>query len=64
MAERFTRQSFSLPPLMLEDLKKEATERDLSMSQVLRHYLRFGGLGQNQGVPDLRREAGSNDYSH
>ena len=63
MAERFTRQSFSLPPPMIEDLKREAEERDMSMSQVLRHYLRFGGLGKQQGGLDLRREEGNVDDS-
>ena len=56
MPTNFRRQSFSLPPPMLEDLKREAKEKDLSMSQVLRSYLRFGGLGQHQGGVDLKRE--------
>ena len=57
MAEHFRSQSFSLPPPMLEDLKREAEAKDLSMSQVLRHYLRFGGLGKHQtGGVDLKRE--------
>ena len=63
MAEHFRSQSFSLPPPMLEALKREAEAKDLSMSQVLRHYLRFGGLGQHQSGVDLKREA-SNDHSH
>ena len=62
MAERFTRQSFSLLPPMIEDLRREAEERDMSMSQVLRHYLRFGGLGKQQGGLDLRRKEDSNDH--
>ena len=57
MAEHFRSQSFSLPPPMLEDLKREAEAKDLSMSQVLRNYLRFGGLGKHQtGGVDLKRE--------
>ena len=31
------------------------------MSQVLRQYLRFGGLGQHQDGVDLKREEGSDD---
>ena len=51
MAKGFTRQSFSLPPPMIEDLKAEAERRDMSVSAVLRHYLRFGGLGKTTGRP-------------
>ena len=58
MTPRFTRQSFTLPPAMLEQLRQEAQARDLSMSQVLRDYLRFGGLGQHQDGVDLKREEG------
>ena len=61
MAKGFTRQSFSLPPPMLESLREEAERRDLSMSQVLREYLRFGGLGKQENGPDLRREASADD---
>ena len=57
----FVRQSFSLPPPMLEQLRREAEEKDLTMSQVLRQYLRFGGLGQHQDGVDLKREEGSDD---
>ena len=53
----FVRHSFSLSPATLEDLKREAEAKDLSMSQVLRNYLRFGGLGKHQtGGVDLKRE--------
>ena len=55
------RHSFSLPPPLLEELRQEAKKRDLSMSQVLRQYLRFGGLGQHQDGVDLKREEGSDD---
>ena len=61
MAEHFRSQSFSLPPPMLEDLKREAEAKDLSMSQVLRHYLRFGGLGKQQGSLDLKRGGNVDD---
>ena len=57
----FARQSFSMPPVMLQDLRQEAERRDLSMSQVLRQYLRFGGLGQQRDGLDLRREGSVND---
>ena len=60
MAKGFTRQSFSLPPPMIEDLRREAEARDMSVSAVLRHYLRFGGLGKQDGL-DLRRESGDDD---
>ncbi len=58
MAERFTRQSFSLTPPMLEDLRKEAAERDLSLSQLIRLYIRSGRLGQNRDALDLKRDEG------
>ncbi len=62
MGNGFTRQSFSMPLVMLEDLKREAEERDMSMSQVLRHYLRLGALGKQQGGLDLlRRKEGNVD---
>ena len=62
MAGRFTRQSFSLPPPMLQDLKKESEERGISMSELLRSYLRFGGLGSHRGGPDLQRDGVSDDH--
>ena len=59
MPANFQRQSFSLPMPMLESLRQEAKERDLSLSQVLRHYLRNGGLGQHRDSLDLKREEDS-----
>ena len=59
----FIRQSFSMPPPMLEDLKQEAERRGMTMSELLRHYLRFGGLGQQRDGLDLRREASNDDGS-
>ena len=64
MAERFTRQSVSLPPLMLADLKAEALERDLSLSQLVREKIRNGSIRDTQGNLDLRRDGGSNDHGH
>ena len=58
----FVRQSFSLPLPMLADLKAEAERRDMSMSQLLRDYIRFGQLRDTQGSLDLRREGGSDDH--
>ena len=58
MPEPFTRQSVSMPPLMLEDLKEEALRRDLTLSQLIRLYVRNGRLRDNQGELDLRRENG------
>ena len=58
----FQRVTFSLPPVMLEELRQEAKKRDLSMSQIMREYLRFGGLGQHQDGPDLKREADTDDH--
>jgi hypothetical protein len=54
----FVRHSFSLSPATLADLRKEAEARGMTLSEALRHYLRFAGLGQNQGVLDLKREEG------
>ena len=61
MRERFTRQSFSLPPPMLADLKAEAARQGISLSEALRHYLRHGGLGQYREGLDLRREVANDD---
>ena len=46
------RQSFSLPPEMLETLKAEATQRDLTVSQIVREKIR---LAQPQPTPQPRR---------
>ena len=56
MPEPFTRQSVSMPPPMLSDLKEEAKRRDLTLSQLVRWYVRYGRLRDTQGELDLRRE--------
>ena len=61
MPGKFTRQSFSLPTPMLNDLKREAEESGMTLSETLRHYIRFGRIRDNQGSPDLRREASADD---
>ena len=63
MPTGFTRQTFSLPPVLLEDLKAEAKRRDLSLSQLVREYIRAGRVGQPQGGLDVQREDGANDDS-
>ena len=60
MGKGFTRQSVSMPPPMLQDLRQEAQRRDMTLSQLVRWYVRFGGLGVTQGELDLRREVGKN----
>ena len=62
MPERFVRQSFSLPPSSLANLRAEAERQGISLSEMLRHYLRHGGLGQHKGL-DLEREGSGNDDS-
>ena len=58
MPEPFTRQSVSMPLVMLSDLKEEAKRRDLTLSQLIREYVRYGRLRDTQGELDLRREDG------
>ena len=62
-SQGFTRQSVSMPMPMLEQLRQEAQERDLSLSQLVRHYLRNGGLGQHRDALDLKREVDGNDHA-
>ena len=62
MAARFTRQSFSMPPPMIEDLKREAQRRDMTLSQLIREYVRYGRLRDTQGELDLRREDNTNGH--
>ena len=52
MPEPFTRQSVSMPPMMLSDLKEEAKRRDLTLSQLVREYIRHGRLcgGKSPGA--------------
>ena len=59
--QRHIATSVSLPPLMLADLKAEAARRDLSLSQLLRAYVRAGQLQGQQGQLDLLRTEGAND---
>ena len=61
MPEPFTRQSVSMPLVMLSDLKDEAKRRDLTLSQLVREYVRSGRLRDNQGSLDLRRQGGDTD---
>ena len=55
MADGFTRQSVSMPSPLLADLKREAKERDMSLSQLIREYVRHGRRDAQSGV-DLKRE--------
>ena len=55
MPELFTRQSVSMPLVMLSDLKEEAKRRDLTLSQLIREYVRHGRRDAQSGV-DLKRE--------
>ena len=57
MPEPFTRQSVSMPMPMLADLKEEAKRRDLTLSQLVREYVRHGRRDA-QGELDLRRGDG------
>ena len=59
MPAHFLRQSFSLPSPMLEELKEEARRLDMTLSALVRAYIRHGRLGDAQGVLDLRRDGGS-----
>ena len=61
--QRHVATSVSLPPLMLEDLKEEAKARDLSLSQLIREYIRAGrGHGLQQGELDLLRTEGRDGH--
>ena len=62
MGKGFTRQSVSMPMPMLADLKEEAKRRDLTLSQLVREYVRSGRLRDNQGSLDLRRQGGNDDH--
>ena len=44
---------------MLEELKEEARRLDMTLSALVRAYIRHGRLGDAQGVLDLRRDGGS-----
>lgn len=56
------RTTLSLPAPMLADLKAEATARDMTVSQLLREYIRSARLGDTQGHLDLKREGGNVDH--
>ena len=59
MAEPFTRQSVSMPLVMLSDLKEEAKRRDLTLSQLNPvEYVRHGRLRDAQSGVDLKRDEG------
>ena len=62
MPEPFTRQSVSMPMPMLEDLRKEAAERDMTLSQLVRLYIRHCRLRDAQSGVDLKREVSSNGH--
>ena len=61
MPEGFTRQSFSMPPLMIADLRREAEERDMTLSQLIRELVRNRTADPHGGL-DLRREEGSDGH--
>ena len=48
-----------MPTPMLADLKQEAADKGMTVSELLRQYLRYGGLGQHQDGVDLKRKEGS-----
>ena len=58
---KIDRASVSFPTPMLADLKQEAKERDLSLSQLIREYVRRGGFRGTQ--LDLLREDSTDDDS-
>ena len=60
---RHVATSVSLTPVMLQDLRAEAQRRDVSLSQLVREYIRSGqirGLETQGELADLRREGVSN----
>ena len=59
MAE-LRRTTVSLTPPMLEDLRKEARDRDMTLSQLVRHYIRFGRQRDTSAL-DLQRDGSTND---
>ena len=63
MSQRFERRSVSMPTPMLEDLKAEAAARDMTLSQLVREYVRYGRVRDTQGTLDLKREEGSDSGS-
>ena len=66
MANELQRQqaSISFPTPLLSDLKAEARQRDMTLSELVRQYIRSArGFGGQQGALDLLREGGTNDHS-
>ena len=59
--QRHVATSVSLPPMMLQDLREEAKRRDMSISQLIREYVRGNRI---QGQLDLMREEAAHDNSH
>ena len=65
MAIKRSAATVSLPTVMLDDLRAEAARRDVSLSQVIREYVRSGQIhGAQQGQLDLLRTEGTNDHGH
>ena len=60
MSEPYVQQSVSFRPTMLDNLRKEAERREMSLSGLIREYVR-----QVQGIQsemvDLMREVGADD---
>ena len=54
------RTAISMPVPMLTDLKQEAERRDMSLSQLIREYIRFGRHRDTPAL-DLQREGTTND---
>ena len=57
---KLERASVSFPTPMLSDLKREAKERDLTLSQLIREYIRNGDGAQ--GRLDILREEGKESW--
>ena len=57
----FTRTTVSLTPPMLSDLKAEARAQGMTVSELVRAYIRAGRLRDESGSVDLRRERETND---
>ena len=55
------RTAITMPPVMLANLKQEALDRDMTLSQLIRFYVRSGQLRDPGAAPDLQREGITND---
>ena len=65
MSDGLQRQqaSISFPMPLLADLKEEARQRDCSLSELVRQYIRTArGFGGQQGALDLLREEGTSGH--